>query len=184
MLKRSGRTGVWTRRHPFETLALNQPKVDIGLLVQQESDKCTSDQTNYDWKRYGRCRGGKRYPSNEDYGFKTFSKNGDEWEHEHAVFLAPSLERSSSTAGCDGLFLESFGKFDAPFLLHLRDSQKGSAEDADNQSCEYSKGAFPIVLSVRPLVFTESIEGSNQTAADDQAEEQTECCTVPDLGRR
>ena len=119
-----------------EMLAREETKSEIDLLVQQESNECTCDQTNDDRKRYSGCRRGKGDPGNEDHGFQTFSKDSDEWKDEHAVFLAPSLECTTSSICCDGLLFEGFSKLDAPFLLHLRHTQKGSTENADNQSGE------------------------------------------------
>lgn len=104
-----------------------------GLLVDQISDKTSSNQPDHNRKWHGRRGGGERDTSNEDNSLETLSQDGNEWEYKHGILRTPSLERALIAFCSYRLVFQSFHKLDTPFLLHLRDTEKASTEDADDE---------------------------------------------------
>ncbi len=75
------------------------------------------------------------------------------------------------------LGLKSFCELDAPFVLELRHAKEGCTHYGDDYGRENAEGSFPDVFCAGPAVFTQTIEGSDQTPADDDAEDQAKSST-------
>ena len=79
------------------------------------------------------------------------------------------------------LSLESFGELESPFLLHLGDSKQSSSHQRDDHRCDDSEDTLIDVLGATPLILAEAVEGTDQCTADDEADQETDENTVPDL---
>ena len=104
-----------------------------GLLVDQISDKTSSNQPDHNRKWHGRRGRRERDTGDEHNSLETLSQDGNEWEYKHGILRTPSLERALIAFCSYRLVFQSFRKLDTPFLPHLRDTEKGSTQNADNE---------------------------------------------------
>ena len=68
-----------------------------------------------------------------------------------------------------------------PLGLQLGDSENGHSHDGDDNGSENGKDAFPDILGRVPLVLSISIEDPDESTAEDEADEQAQTNSKPNL---
>jgi len=89
--------------------------------------------------------------------------------------------RSSTPLNLLIILLKRQRNLHTPFVLQLRHAKQCRANHRDNDSREEAENTFPNVFGAGEVVFAEAVEGSDQTAADDQADCEPESDSGPDL---
>lgn len=120
----------------------------LHLPVYKVSDQAATTEASDN--RQGKGNGGKTqaHTSDENYSLETLTKDGDEGQDEHCVFLTPKLEAGSEIAALLGLVFgfERFGKLDTPLVLKFGHAEKGGTHDGDDEGCEDAERSFPDVF--------------------------------------
>lgn len=145
-------------------------------LIQEVPYKCT--QRKSDDGRQGKCRGRSRegYTGNKDDGLDALSQYGDERQSEHGVLFTDTFQPSNYglvPSSPNNGALKGGGQLDAPLLLHLADAEQGGSQNRDNDGGDDGEGPFIVQLAVRPVVYTNGIEGAYDGGGYYQTDEET-----------
>ena len=105
--------------------SLFDPTLYLDLPVYEVSDQAATPKAGDNWQGKGNSRKTQAHTSDENYRLETFTKNGDEGQDEHCVFLTPELEADAEIAALLGLVLdfERFGELDPPLVLKFGDTE-------------------------------------------------------------
>ncbi len=104
----------------------------LHSLEDEITDQASTGNTDEHWNWKGAGRKTKAYTTDEDHGFKSFSEDGDEGQHEHSILLAESLELGACATLADVFCFKCFRKLDTPLVLQLRNTQQCGAHQGDN----------------------------------------------------
>ena len=141
-----------------------------NLLVDEKSNETTTEESHDHRKRKCTSRKSETDTSDEHNGFETLSKDGDERQDEHGVFLTRLFE--TATLAFHGFCgFECLRQLHPPLVLELGNPEQSSAHQGDDDCCNESEDAFPDVLSAGPAIFAESIEGANYTCTYNDADD-------------
>lgn len=156
-----------------------------SLVDEVADDEADADAAD-DGEGERRCGEAETDTADEDDCLETFAENGDEGQQEHGVLFGPPLEGAALPgppgAGAGFFRFEGSSQLDAPLVLQLGDAQEGGTHDGDDDGGDDAEGALPDVLdAVGEVVLAVAVEGADQGAADDQAEQQTGGNAIPDL---
>ena len=114
------------------------------------------------------------------HSLDALTEHRDEGQDKHGILLAPHLELSLDRQL--GVFLlEHFGDLDTPLILELAHTEQSGAHECDDDAGEDAEDTLPDVLSSLEGVATCCVESSDDSSANDQADEYTSADTVPDL---